>query len=311
MKHFRRKLWMTVGCIVGVMIFSGFGWWHLWVARPVGEGSAGPPVNTNRFRSVWTERPVLVVGLGDSVTAGFGASPGRSYFERVVKNPPDEFDDIKGVSLSAVIPNLSVTNLSVSGSTSLQHVRLQIPRLTRQPANVLGIVLMTTGGNDIIHNYGLTPPTEGAMYGAAYDRAKPWIGNFRDRLDSMLVQLAKQFPRGCHVFLANIYDPTDGIGDITRAGLPAWSDGLRILADYNQILKEASERYEFVHLVDIHRAFLGHGIHCTQFGREHYDSSDPHYWYHVNLEDPNDRGYDALRRLFLNAIAEVFDDATR
>jgi hypothetical protein len=26
-------------------------------------------------------------------------------------------------------------------------------------------------------------------------------------------------------------------------------------------------------------------------------------WYHINVEDPNDRGYDALRRLFLNAIA--------
>ena len=36
--------------------------------------------------------------------------------------------------------------------------------------------------------------------------------------------------------------------------------------------------------------------------RSHFDRSDPHYWYYHNLEDPNDRGYDALRRVFLNAI---------
>ncbi|MBC8117927.1 MAG: hypothetical protein H7062_26345 [Candidatus Saccharimonas sp.] len=39
--------------------------------------------------------------------------------------------------------------------------------------------------------------------------------------------------------------------------------------------------------------FLGHGIHCT------------HYWYWDNLEDPNDRGYDAIRRLFLIEMARI------
>ena len=53
------------------------------------------------------------------------------------------------------------------------------------------------------------------------------------------------------------------------------------------------------------RLFLGHGIHCTQFWAEHYHPDDPHYWYHVNLEDPNERGYDAIRRLFLLEISKV------
>lgn len=41
--------------------------------------------------------------------------------------------------------------------------------------------------------------------------------------------------------------------------------------------------------------------------RRHYRAEDPHYWYFGNLEDPNDRGYDALRRLFLIEIAGVFE----
>jgi hypothetical protein len=50
---------------------------------------------------------------------------------------------------------------------------------------------------------------------------------------------------------------------------------------------------------------LGHGIHCRQSWGKHYDANDPHYWYYSNLEDPNDRGYDAIRRVFLAQIAAV------
>ena len=39
-----------------------------------------------------------------------------------------------------------------------------------------------------------------------------------------------------------------------------------------------------------------------QFWRPFYDSSDPHYWFYDNVEDPNDRGYDAIRRIFINSI---------
>lgn len=47
---------------------------------------------------------------------------------------------------------------------------------------------------------------------------------------------------------------------------------------------------------------MGHGIHCREEDNPHYDADDPSYWYWVNLEDPNRRGYDAIRRVFLNAI---------
>jgi hypothetical protein len=61
-----------------------------------------------------------------------------------------------------------------------------------------------------------------------------------------------------------------------------------------------------VHLVDFHAAFLGHGIHCTEHRNENYRKEDPYYWYFDNLEDPNDRGYDAIRRLFLIEMSKVY-----
>lgn len=278
---------------------------HFWFSLPVGEGPAGPLVPRAAFEQPWTDRPVLLVGIGDSVTAGFGASAGYAYFDRLVANPADEFDDMRGVNLSAVLPDLRTLKLAQSGTTSIEHIALQIPKLESQPDDVLGLVVMTTGGNDIIHDYGRSPPREGAMYGATLAQAQPWIAAFDGRLGQMLDRIDAAFPGGCHVFLANIYDPTDGVGDVERAGLPAWPDGSAILAAYNRIIANQAAQRPNVHLIDMHAAFLGHGIHCTQFWRSHYRWGDPHYWYFENLEDPNDRGYDAIRRLFLLELAEV------
>ena len=284
--------------------------WHFWMRRPVGHGPAGPAVARAAFQRVWSDRPVLLVGLGDSVTAGFGARPGYSYFDRLVANPPDEFPDLLGVNLSAVFPRLRATNLAVSGSTSSHPVRGQLSKLAPQPADVFGLVVITTGGNDLLHNYGRTPPSAEAMYGATREQAGPWIEDFKARLDVLLSTVRGRFPGGCRIFLANIYDPTDGVGDIQWAGLPRWREGLELLATYNRLLAEAAGRNADVHLVDIRSAFLGHGIHANQPWRSFHRSADPHYWFHENLEDPNERGYDALRRLFLNEMIAVLAGGT-
>ena len=57
--------------------------------------------------------------------------------------------------------------------------------------------------------------------------------------------------------------------------------------------------------------FLGHGVHCTHFWHREYRPADPHYWYWDNLEDPNDRGYDAIRRLFLIEMARTLPEQLR
>lgn len=302
----RRRVRMLVvaGCAIACLVAGWLG--YRWFFRlPVGSGPAGPAVPAEPFLNVWTTRPVQLVGIGDSVTAGFGALPGHSYFEMLVTNPADETGGMYGINLRRVLPSLRVLNLAVSGTTSLQHETDQISQLEACSPEVFGFVVMTTGGNDLIHDYGRSPPREGAMYGATLQQAQPWINAFDARLDRILARIEANFPGGCRIFLANIYDPTDGVGDIDRAGLPLWPDGLRILAAYNRILEEHARRRPEVRLVNLHDAFLGHGLHCTQPWQNHYRRADPHYWYFTNLEDPNDRGYDAIRRLFLLEIIEA------
>ncbi|MBN2019110.1 MAG: SGNH/GDSL hydrolase family protein [Sedimentisphaerales bacterium] len=270
---------------------------------PQGKGPAGPDVPAEPFNHIWSEKKVSLLGIGDSITAGFGARDGYSYFDRLIKNPDEDCPDMLGKNLSVVFPNLTSINIASSGSTSIYHLT-SIIALQKFPKDVLGIVVMTTGGNDLIQNYGRIPPKEGAMYGASIEQALPWIDNFQRRLDEMMIELKDLFPGGCHIFLANIYDPTDGTGNTScwLTGLPPWPDGLAILEAYNDILSKCAEKYENVHLVDIHKPFLGHGIHCRKFWIKRYRRNDPTYWYYLNIEDPSERGYDAIRRLFLNEM---------
>jgi lysophospholipase L1-like esterase len=297
--------------LAGLLTLATVGHWYFWNYRPVGCGPAGPSVPHEPWRRVWSTRKVLLLGVGDSITSGFGAPAGHGYFDLLAANPPDEFADMRGVCLKAVFPRLRTLNLARSGSTSLEHLEILRQKLSLQDRDVLGIVVMTTGGNDLIHSYGRQPPREGAMFGATLEQARPWIENFEQRLTAMLDLLESRFPGGCQIFLADIYDPTDGIGDASHAGLPPWSEGLDVHRAYNDVIGRCAQRRPSVHRVSIYPEFIGHGIHCTQFWRSIYRGADPHYWFFVNLEDPNPRGYDAIRRVFLLEIMNRMERTTQ
>jgi hypothetical protein len=233
--------------IGGLLVISALLYLYF-TSRPFGSGPAGPQVPREAFAKPWTSRKVLLLGLGDSVTAGFGVEPPYSYFNRLAKNPDDEFEDMRGICLSAVLPNLQTKNMALSGSTSIAHLDIIRHQLTAQEADTFGLIVMTTGGNDIIHNYGCSPPREGAMYGATLEQARPWIASFEKRLSRMIELLEERFPGGCIIFLADIYDPSDGLGDTQTAGLPAWPDCTAIHQAYNDVIQRSACCHSTVHM---------------------------------------------------------------
>ncbi|NUM35259.1 MAG: SGNH/GDSL hydrolase family protein, partial [Candidatus Brocadiae bacterium] len=253
----------------------------------------------------------------DSITTGFGAGGSRlGYFERLVQNAPEDPEDIKGRNLSLVFPDLTVRNYSTNASSSGDHLRSQMLYLEKQKPEVFGIITITTGGIDLIHNYGKEAPRDEACYGASWQDGINYAKKFRERLEKILDGIQEKFPGGCKIFLANIYDPTDSVGDIENVHpllrlvqkLPPWPDGIKILELFNRHIKEAAQARNFVYLVDIHSVMLGHGIHCKDTKNPHYRAEDPTYWYYFNLEDPNQRGYDAIRRAFLLEMIKAFKE---
>ena len=68
----------------------------------------------------------------------------------------------------------------------------------------------------------------------------------------MLDTVVQRFPGGCEIFLGNIYDPTDGVGDAPSVYLPSWPDGLAIHAQYNQAITDCAASRPRVHVVALY-----------------------------------------------------------
>lgn len=304
--------WQAVGLVLLIMLIgTGFAFWRLrFVLMPpsMGSGPAGPSVPSESFETIWTDREVVLIGIGDSITNGFGAPTGQGYFKLLENNQDEIYSDMQNKDLKTVLLNLSSHNYSQDYTVTQEHIDGQLPMVNTFEQNVFGIILITSGGNDLIHDYGRSPAKDGALYGCTYEQALEWTENIKQRIDVLLQGLIEKFPGGCEIFLANIYDPTDGVSDPQLAGLPRWPDGVKTLTLTNQKIAELCEAYDNVHLVDIHSEFLGHGIHCKEFWRKYYHKDDPHHWYYTNLEDPNPRGYDAIRRLFLLEMIDVLPE---
>jgi len=302
-----------VGAFLLVPIVLVFGYidYRFYLASrvlPMGEGPAGPDVPAETFQKIWSDVKVVLLGVGDSITEGYGADSEHNYFALLQQNDDSMCPDMNGKNLRSVLPRLEVKNFAVSCSVSSEHLNEQLPKIPTWPKDVKGIIVVTSGGNDLIHSYGFSPPRDGAMYGCTYQQAIVWTENVKQRIDMLLQGLMGKFDGGCEIFLANIYDPTDGLGDPQIVGFKRWPDAVRVLSLMNEKIAELCEKYDNVHLVDIHSEFLGHGIHCTEPWRKYYHIDDPHYWYDANLEDPNPRGYDAIRRLFLLEMVKVLPE---
>ena len=98
----------------------------------VGKGAAGPKIIDAKGPAIWTNGHVELLGLGDSVTRGFGSKRGHSYFELLAHNKDKKHPDMKGKDLSTFIPQLITTNESVNCSDSLDHINSQIKPLKKQ-----------------------------------------------------------------------------------------------------------------------------------------------------------------------------------
>ncbi|MFO1008085.1 MAG: SGNH/GDSL hydrolase family protein [Planctomycetaceae bacterium] len=250
----------------------------------------------------------MLLGLGDNATHGLGTPSAHTYFQRLVINPPDEFADMRGICLSKVLPKLQQLNLAKSGTSSINCVDQQLPLLKPYSPDTFGIVVITIGNNDLIHDFGRTPPRDGALFGTKITNTSGLVKNFERRLEAIHARINTTFPGGYQIYIANIPDLVDGEDDIERTGLPPWPEWQYLLASYNRTISLFAKHNPHVTWVDIRTGFLGHGIHCTHFWHPRYHEDDPHSWFLNDIEGPNHRGHDAIRRRFLLEMANELPD---
>jgi hypothetical protein len=106
---------------------------------------------------------------------------------------------------------------------------------------------------------------------------------------------------GCQVVVSTVYDPSDGTGAIPSSGLPPWPEGLEALRDLNTALTDLAGRYGAA-VADVHRRFLGHGVHAGDPSGNDARPGHRDLWY-CGVIEPNAWGADAIRQSWWDALA--------
>jgi len=262
-----------------------------------------PDVNTYLPPDYRPQDPQTVIFLGDSITAGAGASSRElTYTSLLAHDQSDSWTAWAEQDLESLYGELDVIDVSVGGARTTTLIEEQLPAVTDEIGDTLTgetIVVMTIGGNDMqaaLPSMLLAEDKE-AEYEASI---RPAVDNFSTILDYF--QDEARFPDGAHIYLTNVYEPTDNGGRAQGCFLSVDIGAtLPYLDRANAEIRElAVDRG--VAAIDLRGHFLGHGHNHDDAELDAHDADDPTLWMADDCIHPNDRGHHEVRRLFLTAI---------
>jgi lysophospholipase L1-like esterase len=187
-----------------------------------------------------------------------------------------------------------VVNVAVGGATT-GSMRANQPGMLRTrlslPVRGHSVVVITIGGNDLQLAIVAGDPEGGTLTSA--------ISNIRQTVQ--FLQDPANFPDGTSIYVAAVYDPSDGEGFIQgcffNLRLPTFVTGLNTWrARYVALGTEMG-----FGVIDALGHFHGHGHNFMHTDNTYYDRDDATGWFSDCIH-PNDRGHHELRRLFFEAI---------
>ncbi|MDQ4130090.1 MAG: SGNH/GDSL hydrolase family protein [Actinomycetota bacterium] len=229
----------------------------------------------------------IYVALGDSISIDlYAGGPGRGAASLLARNRDDDFPEWRDRDLASR-GDIRFHLLASDGATCRTVLDDQMPRLAS-----LGlaptVVTLTIGGNDLLGAYGQT----------AYALAV--VGDVAEAVHGMLEELRRLMPTYGRVVVGTVYDPSDGTGDAYRLGLPAWPEGVEVLAQLNSTLVALALEHG-ASVADIHGRFLGHGLLAGDPWQPSARPPERDLWY-CNLIEPNAWGASQVRAAFWEAL---------
>ncbi|WP_433078786.1 SGNH/GDSL hydrolase family protein [Dactylosporangium sp. CA-052675] len=172
--------------------------------------------------------------------------------------------------------------LARDGATSDDVVRRQLGQVAGRPA----LVTITMGGNDLLTAIVESP-----------DKVPAAVEATAANYDATLATLAAT---GARIVVSTVYDPTDGTGDLSWAGLPDVDEGLALLHSMNAAIRAAAARHGAA-VADLHGAFLGHGAQAGDITRPDSHPANRELWLCGHIE-PNAWGAQAIRDTWRAAL---------
>jgi lysophospholipase L1-like esterase len=198
----------------------------------------------------------------------------------LARNDDYVWPEFAGRDLVTISPGIDCRFEARDGATTESVLDSQVDALRGIDPGGEALVTLTAGGNDLLGLIGATDRAGQAGVRAVLDNLDAILGVVRDRL-----------PRAM-VLVANVYDPTDGTGDLEGTRLRPQE--MRRLGDCNAGVERLC-RQRGARLIDLHRHFAGHGRSAPAEKRWYWTGS---------LIEPGMAGASEIRRLWLAAVEE-------
>lgn len=256
------------------------------------------------------DNPVRIVYMGDSITAGEGAPSGsQDYPSLLANNDDDAWPDDASLDLSSKYSSFDdVIDVSFGGARLYDLVTDQLSDADQRLDDVVEgetIVVMTAGGNDV--NAAVTQIWYALEIVGDESMADDAVANLKESMMSQLKDVVDfykdpdRFPDGSYIYVANVYDPTDGVGLSSECfpGLDLKAS-LAYLDEINESYVELAQELGFG-VIDLHQHFLGHSTYYDDSQSPYYDEQDSTLWF-ADCLHPNQRGHHEIRKLFYSAI---------
>lgn len=282
----------------------------------------GPTIGTHCYGTDHQdiENIERVVFLGDSITVGTPPTDTNDYYRNKLADlltpvfglaPPDLFwkmaDPFSGTSVTRDSGDFS--NCSEWGARTDDLVRDSTQVEDCFPVgerNKNTLVIFTVGGNDIAS---LTENGPDRTEQENWNAVEEFVQLLRDAI--WWIKEPGRFPNGVSVIFSNLYEFTDGTGDIEScpaagmAGFTSWQDP-DLLAD---LVIWANEQYMSIavetgtDMIFALEAFCGHGFRAGDASARCFRGLDAETWFDFTCIHPNPTGHQALADMF-NAIVD-------
>ena len=196
----------------------------------------------------------------------------------LARNDGHVWPEFAGRDLLTRSPGLECRFLASDGATTEDVRASQLGALDGVDASGEAVVTLTAGGNDLL-----------SLIGAADRAGDAGVARLLRNLEAIVDTVRDRLPRAV-ILVANVYDPTDGTGDLD--GHRVRPQEMRWLRDGNAgVGRLCAERG--ARLIDVHGHFAGHGRSAPPAGRWYWTGS---------IIEPGVVGASEIRRLWLSAL---------
>ncbi len=242
-----------------------------------------------------------VVFLGDSITAGTPPTAPAAFYRTVLTR---RLTDLFG-------PQLEVANCSRVGARINELLHGDNPQIPTCFPEMVDprptLVVMTMGGNDLadLQRAG----SDGAPLAQTRAMVEAQVALMEEAV-TFLKQSPERFPGGVFVVFANLWEYTDGTGDVDSCVAVRLIGITGVWPDAEQLIIWANEQYmriaveQRADLVLLMETFCGHGFHNDDETARCYRGPDTPRWFDLTCIHPTPEGHTVVADLFYNVIAQ-------